>query len=295
VSWIRTAIWLTVFVVAVGLTACGGAGTDDTDEAAAKIPITTSSDEARSSFLQGRQLLDDLRFTDAHQFFVASVETDPDFAFGWLRVANTSATAQDFFDALRRAVESSATVSDGEKKQIRAFEAGVNGEPAAQRAELEALVAAYPGDERAHNAYAIYLFGQQEYEPAIIEYRAAIDINSDFARIALWQGDLGAASELAANYRETVVDHSIRFEVRQSHELNGMVALAEGNFDTALDELAQANQQNPQVLLLTARTHAAAGDSDAARQACEQVIDFNQLSFNLAYVRNTARELLEEL
>jgi hypothetical protein len=72
-----------------------------------------------------------------------------------------------------------------------------------------------------------------------------------------------------------------------------MVALAEGRFDAALGELAQANQQNPQVLLLTARTHAAMGDRQAARLACEQVINFNQLSFNLAYVRNTARELLE--
>ena len=121
------------------------------------------------------------------------------------------------------------------------------------------------------------------------------NIAFDLARIALWRGDLGAASELAADYREAVAERSIRFEVRQSHELDGMVALAEGDFDAALAEFAQANQQNPQVLLLTARTHAAAGDSEAARQACKQVIDFNQLSFNLAYVRNTARELLAEL
>ena len=33
----------------------------------------------------------------------------------------------------------------------------------------------------------------------------------------------------------------------------------------------------------------------AARLACQEVIDFNQLGFNLAYVRNTARQLLEEL
>ena len=491
-SWNRKVTWLILCVAAAGLTACGGAYTSETETAAAKIPVTTSSDEARAAYLEGRQLLDGLRFTDAHEYFVKSVERDPDFALGHLGVANTSSTAQEFFDALRRAVESSATASDGEKMQISALEAGVNGEPATQRAQLEALVAAFPGDERTHNAYAIFLFGQQEYEPAIVEYRAAIDINSgfappynqlgyalrtvgdfagaeqafqkytelipdqpnpydsyaellmkmgrfeeaiakyekaleidpnfiasyvgignnqmflgemdiaretlarltdaarndgerrqactwtaashlhqddfdgalaetqrrydiaaetddlsamsgdlnlmgdillragradqaaekyeasidmmlssdatdevkkaternivfDLARIALWRGDLDAASELAADYREAVAERSIRFEVRQSHELDGMVALAEGDFDAALAELAQANQQNPQVLLLTARSHAAAGDSEAARQACKQVIDFNQLSFNLAYVRNTARELLTEL
>jgi hypothetical protein len=37
------------------------------------------------------------------------------------------------------------------------------------------------------------------------------------------------------------------------------------------------------------------GDPEGARSACEHVIGFNQLNFNLAYVRNTARELLESL
>jgi tetratricopeptide (TPR) repeat protein len=117
----------------------------------------------------------------------------------------------------------------------------------------------------------------------------------DLARVALWHGDVANASVLASDYREAVAEHNIRFEVRQSHELNGMVALAEGDFATALEELAQANQQNPQVLMLTARAHAAGGDPEAARRACNEVIGFNQLNFNLAYVRNTAHQMLEEL
>ena len=120
----RNAFWLILVLAAADLTGCGGAATPDTETAAGKIPVTTSSEEARSAYLQGRQLLDDLRITDAHQFFVESVEADPDFALGHLGVANTSSTAQAFFDALRRAVETSATASDGERMQITAFEAG---------------------------------------------------------------------------------------------------------------------------------------------------------------------------
>jgi hypothetical protein len=37
------------------------------------------------------------------------------------------------------------------------------------------------------------------------------------------------------------------------------------------------------------------GDTNGARFACEQVINFNQLNFNLAFVRNTARVLLKSL
>jgi outer membrane protein assembly factor BamD (BamD/ComL family) len=62
-----------------------------------------------------------------------------------------------------------------------------------------------------------------------------------------------------------------------------------------LADLRQANQQNPQVLLLEARAHSQSGDKEAARATCEQVVDFNQLSVNLAYVREQARDLLESL
>ena len=117
----------------------------------------------------------------------------------------------------------------------------------------------------------------------------------DMARVALWKADLAAASELADAYRQEVAVHSVRFEVQRTHELDGMIALAEGDLDAAIGHFEQANQQDPQIWLLKARTYAALGDSEGARSACNQVIDFNQLNFNLAYVRNTARTLLETL
>jgi len=117
----------------------------------------------------------------------------------------------------------------------------------------------------------------------------------DMARVALERGDVAAASELAASYREAVSVHNIRFEVRQSHELGGRLALAEGEPEMALADLGQANQQNPQVLLLEARAHLKSGDTAAARATCERVVDFNQLNVNLAYVREQARDLLESL
>ena len=117
----------------------------------------------------------------------------------------------------------------------------------------------------------------------------------DLARIALWKGDLQIASELAEAYRSQVALHNIRFEVQRTHELDGMIELAEGNLETAIEHFERANQQDPQIWLLKARTYAAMGDTEAARSACRQVIDFNQLNFNLAYVRITARELLATL
>jgi len=484
--------WTLVGISVLGLIACGGAQQPADTADAEKMPITTASEEARVAYLQGQQLFDGLLFTDAHKYYLEAVQADPGFAMAHLRVANTSSTAQDFFAAMRSAVETTDSCSDAEKMQIRAFEAAVNGEPDVQRSQLEALVTAYPRDERARNAYGIFLFGQQEYEPAIAEYEAATNINPNFAppynqlgyalravrdfegaeeafrrytelipnqpnpydsyaellmkmgrfeesiakyeqaldvdpnfvasyvgisnnrmfmgemeearaalagleeiartdgerrqactwaavsylhedaieqamvevqrrfdiagetddrvamsadlnmmgdillsagraeeaaekyeasvemmktsdathdvkvaternhtydmaRVALERGDLAVASELGASYSEAVNGPNIRFEVWQSHELGGRLALAHGTPEMALAELEQANQQNPRVLMLEALAYSQAGDMEAARATCEQVVDFNQLSVNLAYVRGPAREMLESL
>jgi tetratricopeptide (TPR) repeat protein len=486
-----------VRTVAAGLSvcwliACGGAPQVDRAVDTRKIPITTISDEALDAFLKGRWLFDNLRLTDAHQYFLKAVEADPDFALAHLRAANTASTNQEFFDSFRLAVDRSVNASEGEKLLIGAFEAAVAGDPETQRSKLEALVALFPEDERSHNAIGIFFFGQQDYERAISAYRAAIDVNPDFAqpynqlgyalrfvgdyaaaeevfqrytelipdqpnpydsyaelllkmgryeesiasyekalaidanfiasyvgignnqifmgqfedarstfagieeiarndgerraariwtaasylhqddfenafdeaqklydiaaetddrgamsgdfnlmgdillragrsdeaaekyqaqiemmqssdateevkeavvrnqkydlaRVALWKGDVERASELADAYRNEVEIHNARFEVQRTSELDAMIAIAEDDLEAAIGHLEQADQQDPQIWLLKARTYAALGDEEGARSACEHVINFNQLNFDLAYVRNTARELLETL
>jgi tetratricopeptide (TPR) repeat protein len=489
VSFVRTAVSGLVFC---SLIACGAGPPVDCSVDTKKIPITTTSDEARDAFLKGRWLLDNLRITDAHQYFLKAVEADPGFAIAHLRVANTAPTNQEFFDALRRADETSANASEGERLLIAAFAAGIAGDPQTQQSKLQALVALFPEDERSHNAIGIFFFGQQDYERAISAYRAAIDVNPkfaqpynqlgyalrfvgdyaaaeevfhrytelipdqpnpydsyaellmklgryeesitsyekalaidpnfiashvgignnqmfmgqfedarstfvgieeiarndgerraapfwtaasylhqedyesafdealrlydiaaetddrgamagdlnlmgnialragraeeaaekyqaqiemmqssdatdevkeftarnqkyDLARVALWKADLEAASSLADAYREEVAAHNVRFEAQRTHELDGMIALAEGDLDAALGHFDQANQQDPQIWLLKARTYAAMGDAEGAQLACKHVINCNQLNFNLAYLRSTARELLETL
>lgn len=473
-------------------TACGASPPVDMTVDTNKIPLTTSSEKARDAFLKGRWLLDNLRATDAHEYFLKAVAADPDFALAHLRVANTASSNQEFFDALRVAVEKSVNASEGERLLISAFEALVAGDPATQLSELEALVALFPQDERAHSTLGNFFFNQQDYERAIIVYRASIDINPDFAppynqlgyalrfigdydaaeeafrrytelipdqpnpydsyaellmrvgryhasiasyekaleveptfvpsyvgignnqifmdqfeaarstfsriddiarseaerrlartwvaasylheddllkayeeiqrrhdiaaetddrsamaadlnlmgdillragrgdeaaekykaqlemmrssdatdevkeatarnqkydlaKVAIWKADTASASELAAAYRREVEANSILFEVQRTHELDGMIAFLEDDAESALSHFERANQLDPQIWLLKARAYAASGDSENARAACEYVINFNQLNFNLAYVRGLARELLETL
>ncbi len=98
-----------------------------------KIPVTTSSNEAKQAFLTGRQLAEDLRGTDAREYFEKAVEKDPNFAWAHLALANTSDTANEFWASLDRAVELAGRASEGERLLILSFNAGVRSRPEEQR------------------------------------------------------------------------------------------------------------------------------------------------------------------
>ena len=59
---------------------------------AGKIPVTTSSDEARKEFLQGRDLSEKLLVQDSIQHFDKAISLDPNFASAELSRANVSPT-----------------------------------------------------------------------------------------------------------------------------------------------------------------------------------------------------------
>lgn len=455
-----------------------------------KVPITTASDEARSLYVQGRDLLEKLKITDAHQRFQAAVAKDKEFALGHIGLANTAPTNKDFFAALERAVALADKASEPERLIIRGLEAGANGRPAQQKELYTKLVKTYPRDERAHALLGGFYFGQQDWAKAIESYNKAIAINATFSspynllgysyrsvekygeaeaafkkyialipddpnpydsyaellmkigrfdeaiknyekalaidgnfisayigiannhmfsgrgeearkalaklskvartdgerrqalvwtaqsfihegawdnalaeidkmiamaerasdagqkavdlnfkantlleanrpdeaafafkaqvessdkgnqpaeakeathrnalfsegRVALAKRDLATAKARAASYEKAVAAKQIRFEIRQQHELVGLIALAEGKHKVAAAELAQANQQDPRVLYHLAVALAGTGDAQKARNAAKKAFEFNGLSLNYGFVRAKAKGLLK--
>jgi tetratricopeptide (TPR) repeat protein len=146
-----------------------------------KIPITTSSEEARKEFLAGRDLAEKLRITDSIAHFDKAISLDPNFALAELSRANVSPTAKEFFEHLKKAVALADKASDGERMLIQASEAGANGDPTKQKEILEKLVSAYPNDERAHFNLGGYYFGQQDFAEAIHHYTRATEIAPDYS------------------------------------------------------------------------------------------------------------------
>ena len=146
-----------------------------------KIPVTTSSEEARKEFLTGRDLSEKLRITDSIAHYDKAISLDPNFALAELNRANASPTAKEFFEHLKKAVALADKASDGERMLIQANEAGANANPTKQKEILEKLVAAYPNDERAHFTLGGYYFGQQDYPQAISHYKKATELAPDYS------------------------------------------------------------------------------------------------------------------
>jgi len=482
-----TVVVLFLSVAGSALLGCSNGGTTDAQN---KVPITTSSKKALREYLKGRDLSEKLRATDAREHYTSAASLDPSFGLAYVGLANTAPTAADFFDAMRRATGFVGQVSAGEEHIIRALEAGVNGRPDEQLRHLNALVEAYPEDERAHNALGLFYFGRQEWPQAAAEFRRSTEINPEFsqpynqlgyalrfmndyagaekafttyiqlipdepnpydsyaellmkigrfresivqyekalsinpnfansyigigndhiflgepvrarnsftklafiarndgekrtayvwaaisylhedntamaleqvdrlyevakngndrfamagdlgfmaeilleagrteeamakftqsvemvqtaivtadvkeaarrndlfdkARIALQRRDFAAAAAGAEQYRKQVEVRRIPFEVRQSHELLGLIALAKGDFLTAVRELEQAGQQDPRVLFNLSKACAGAGKAEAARATLERAANFNAFSPTYAFVRNKALAMLK--
>ncbi len=144
--------------------------------AGGKIPVTTSSEEARKEFLQGRDLSEKLLIQDSIQHFDKAISLDPGFALAELNRAQVSPTGKEFFDHLKKAVSLADKSSNGEKLLILGNEAGANGNAAKQKEYSDQLVAAYPNDERAHFNLGGYYFGQQEMPKAIEHYKKATEL-----------------------------------------------------------------------------------------------------------------------
>jgi tetratricopeptide (TPR) repeat protein len=185
---------LLLFAAACALSAAALSGCTTTNEVASnaapapaasptggKIPVTTSSEEARKEFLQGRDMAERLLAQDSLQHFDKAISLDANFALAELGRANASQSAKEFFDHLKKAVDLSGKASEGERLLILATQAGANGEALKQKELLDKLVAAHPGDERAHFNLGGYYFGQQDFAKAIEHYKKATELAPNYS------------------------------------------------------------------------------------------------------------------
>jgi tetratricopeptide (TPR) repeat protein len=180
--WAAPRVRGSCLALAVMVTSAGpGLAQDRGAAGAVKIPVTTAVAEARQEYLKGRTLGENLRVHDSRQVLLRAVEKDPNFALAHYSLALSSPTAKEFFQHLKKAVALADKASEGERLMILGLEAGANADTEKQREYYEQLVAAYPGDERAHFLLGGNYFGAQDYNRTIKEYQKSIEIAPNYA------------------------------------------------------------------------------------------------------------------
>jgi tetratricopeptide (TPR) repeat protein len=173
---------LSAGAVALGAQSRTPAAPAATTGTAGKVPLTTSSDAARKAYLQGRELAEKLRATDARRFYEQAVAADKGFALAYVGLANTSGTTREFIEAATKAASLAGPVSEGERHVILGLEAVMKGDPAASLAHYTELVRLFPNDERAQTLLGNLYFGRQDYDAAIKCYVKATTISPEFTQ-----------------------------------------------------------------------------------------------------------------
>jgi tetratricopeptide (TPR) repeat protein len=114
----------------------------------------------------------------------------------------------------------------------------------------------------------------------------------NLSRVALAKGDTAKAKAEAEQYMSGAeATHDIG-RIRLGHELAGTIALRQRDFDKAVDELAQADQQDPYILYTMATAYQGKGDAAKAKEFAKRAADMHILpTIRYALVRAKAMKM----
>jgi tetratricopeptide (TPR) repeat protein len=210
-------------------------------DSAGKIPITTTSDQARALFLRARTLNETLKAHEAHSVFAQAVAIDPTFAMGEYYLASTSPTATELNAHLATAIALSGAVSPGERLMILGLQARTNADRPRARQLAESLVVLYPNDERARFLLGAIYAAQQLYREEITQFEKAIALNPTYS-LAYNQigyayravGEMSAAESVFQKYIALIPDDP------NPHDSYAELLLKMGRFDASIAEYRKA-------------------------------------------------------
>ena len=256
--------------------AFAGSGTPVLAQVAAdKVPITTSSEEARQLYLTGRDLAEKLRATDGRKFYEQAIAQDKSFAMAYVGLANTAGTNKEFVDAVTKAASLAGQVSEGERHIILGLDSGLKGDPAAVLTHYTEVVRLFPNDERAHTLVGNIYFGRQEYDTAVKHYLKATTINPSFSQP---YNQLGYAYRFLEKFSEAETAFKKYVELIPNdpnpHDSYAELLMKMGRFDESIKayEKALAIDSNFVASYVgIGNNHLAAGRTDEARAAFAKI------------------------
>jgi tetratricopeptide (TPR) repeat protein len=125
-----------------------------------------------------------------------------------------------------------------------------------------------------------------------IKDNAKVVYHFNLAGLDITKKDYAAAQRETDEFAKGAALSKNPAQLKQVHELEGRIALAEKDYDKAIAELQQANQQDPKNLYLLSHAYQGKGDSTKAKELCTKAAEFNSLpQLNYAFVRVKAQKM----
>ena len=148
------------------------------------IDLATSSIDAYSYFLRGRDAVGNLVGYDAKKLLGKAISLDPNFAVAYLYLADANHLIIDFRardEAIIKAKELSARASEKERLWIEAkYVRRIKGDPAGGRRILLKLTEKYPQEKYAHYELGHQLHSAGKYSEASQEFEKAVALDPSF-------------------------------------------------------------------------------------------------------------------
>jgi uncharacterized protein (TIGR02246 family) len=209
------------------------------------LTITTSSDDARRHFDQGRAAMLDIDFESARAHFDAAIAADADFALAHLYRAYATPPAQRA-GHMEHAVSHAAHASADERALIEAVnEFAEHGEDGLD--DVDAVAARFPDDAHVQYMAAVFNYqnGRLDTAEAQLERGIAADPSMGGAYnilgyVRMEQGDNAGAEEALREYIRLNPQHA------NPYDSLGEFFLRTGRFDEAEAQLRAALERDPE-------------------------------------------------
>jgi len=253
------------------------------------LPMATGSAAARSHATLGQRALDLGHPAEAAEHFREAVEADTLFAFGWLGLANSSNSLEEFTGQLAKARRVAGMATRAEQLQVEVAQKQLDGDLAGAAAAAQRLVMLAPKNPRAYTLLATVQSAMGNETDARKTLNKAVTVSPNFAPayIQLAYSYILNAPRMPSK-ADAPVRKAIALEPEQSlpYIVSGSANRATNQLEMARLAYTRAAQFDPKnALPLQQRGHVNTflGDYDAARADYDAAIRLGQRNEPVTY------------
>jgi len=274
----RWCAYLLVFSSLMGLAGAKSKPAQPTlKNASVKLPVTTSSKEARKNFEKAMRAFEEYRIPETLQDLRAATKADPTFAQAFILISRMTADPAEQTATRARAKQLSVKVGPGEQLLIRWLADAQENNYLPAISAMNDLLAKYPQDQRLAYLGGDWLMQQQRYEQAVAVLERAVRLFPDYAAAL---NDLAYGYADAGNFEKAfaAMDRYVALQPDQPnpHDSYGEILRMAGKLDAALEQYRMSIRIDPNFgsEVGVADTYALMGKEQEAREEYDRAIVF---------------------